>query len=129
MRLGARRSARRHLGLAISVFSKRLLEYSLKVGAKFNEDEKKSVLDVWRYTGYVMGIPESILYTDGAAAESIYKIGYMCEPPPDPDSVAVANMLIQAIPSVADVTDSGGTTRFGQFGLSPFAGAHREKTR
>ena len=94
-----------HLGLAISVFSKRLLEYSVKVGAKFNEDEKKSVLDVWRYTGYVMGIPESILYTDGAAAESIYKIGYMCEPPPDPDSVAVANMLIQAIPSVADVTD------------------------
>ena len=94
-----------HLGLAISVFSKRLLEYSLKVGAKFNEEEKKSVLDVWRYTGYVMGIPESILYTDGAAAERIYKIGYMCEPPPDPDSVAVANMLIQAIPSVADITD------------------------
>ena len=94
-----------HLGLAISVFSKRLLEYSLKVGAKFNEEEKKSVLDVWRYTGYVMGIPETILYTDGAAAESIYKIGYMCEPPPDPDSVAVANMLIQAIPSVADITD------------------------
>ena len=29
----------------------------------------------------------------------------MCEPPPDPDSVAVANMLIQAIPSVADITD------------------------
>ena len=94
-----------HLGLAISVFSKRLLEYSLKVGAKFNEEEKKSVLDVWRYTGYVMGIPETILYTDAEAATRIYKIGYMCEPPPDPDSVAVANMLIQAIPSVADITD------------------------
>ena len=29
----------------------------------------------------------------------------MCEPPPSPESVTVANMLIQAIPTVADVTD------------------------
>ena len=94
-----------HLGLAISVFSKRLLEYSQKVGANFTEEEKNSVLDVWRYTGFVMGIPETILYTDGEAAARIYKVGYLCEPPPDPDSVAVANMLIQAIPTVADITD------------------------
>ena len=94
-----------HLGLAISVFSKRLLEYSLKVGANFTEEENRSVLDVWRYTGFVMGIPETILYTDGEAAARIYKVGYLCEPPPDPDSVAVANMLIQAIPTIADITD------------------------
>ena len=94
-----------HLGLAISTFSKRLLEYSIAVGAKFSEEEKESVLSVWRYTGYLMGIPESILYTGSAEAEKMYKIGYMCEPPPDDDSVAVANMLIQAIPAVADITD------------------------
>ena len=94
-----------HLGFALSVFSKRLLEYSVAVGANFNEEEKKSVLDVWRYTGYLMGIPETILYADGAEAEEVYKISYMCEPPPDADSIAVANMLIQAIPTVADVTD------------------------
>ena len=94
-----------HLGLAICVFSKRLLEYSQKVGANFTEKEKNSVLDVWRYTGFVMEIPETILYTDSEAATRIYKIGYLCEPPPDPDSVSVANMLIQAIPTVADITD------------------------
>ena len=94
-----------HLGFAISVFSKRLLEYSLAVGASFNAKEKKSVLDVWRYTGYLMGIPETILYTDGADAEKVYKISYMCEPPPDADSITVANMLIKAIPSVAGIQD------------------------
>ena len=94
-----------HLGFAISVFSKRLLEYSLLVGAKFSKEEKESVLAVWRYAGYLMGIPETILYTNGADAETIYKISYMCEPPPDAESIAVANMLIQAIPAVADVTD------------------------
>ncbi len=94
-----------HLGFALSVFSKRLLEYSLLVGAKFSKEEKESVLAVWRYAGYLMGLPETILYTNGASAEKIYKISYMCEPPPDADSIAVANMLIQSIPSVADVTD------------------------
>ncbi len=94
-----------HLGFAISVFSKRLLEYSMLVGASFNQEEKKSVLDVWRYTGYLMGIPETILYTNGADAEKIYRLSYMCEPPPDADSIAVANLLIQAIPSVADIKD------------------------
>ena len=94
-----------HLGFAISVFSKRLLEFSALVGADLNNEEKQSVLDVWRYTGYLMGIPETILYTNAAEAEQVYRIGYLCEPPPDKDSITVANMLIQSIPKVADITD------------------------
>ncbi len=94
-----------HLGLAISVFSKRLLDYSSLLGADFGEEERASVLDVWRYAGYVMGIPESILYTDGASAQSVYTVGFECEPPPDTDSATMANALIQAIPGVAAITD------------------------
>ncbi len=94
-----------HLGFAISVFSKRLLEYSLLVGAKYNKEEKDSVMAVWRYAGFLMGIPETILYTNTEEAEKIYKIGYLCEPRADPDSIAVANLLIQSIPAVADMTD------------------------
>ena len=94
-----------HLGLAISIFSHRLLEYALRVGGRFTEEEKESVLAVWRYSGYLMGIPETILYTTGAEAKKIYEVGFMCEPPPDADSIAVANGLIQAIPAVAELTD------------------------
>ncbi|WP_425153260.1 hypothetical protein [Candidatus Palauibacter sp.] len=47
-----------HLGFAISVFSQRLVEYSLLLGAQFDEEEQRSVLQVWRYAGYVMGIPK-----------------------------------------------------------------------
>ena len=95
-----------HLGFAISVFSKRLLEYSAMLGAQFNKEEGESVLAVWRYAGYLMGIPETILYTNGEDAEKMYKLGYLCEPPPDADSVAVANLLVQSIPKVADVQDT-----------------------
>ena len=94
-----------HLGFAISIFSRRLLDYSLQVGARFSAGEETSVLDIWRYAGYLMGIPETILYTTGAEAREIYRIAYMCEPAPDADSIAVANGLIQAIPGVVDVTD------------------------
>ena len=94
-----------HLGFAISVFSMRLLEYSMAMGARYNKEEQESVLAIWRYAGYIMGIPETILYTTGAEAQKIYEIGYMCEPRADADSVAVANTLITAIPIVAGVTD------------------------
>ena len=94
-----------HLGFAISVFSQRLIEYSLLLGAQFDEEEQRSVLQVWRYAGYVMGIPETILYTSAEDAKKIYNTSYMCEPDADIDSITVANMLIKAIPSVADIQD------------------------
>ena len=94
-----------HLGLAIAVFSKRLLDYSKKVGATYGRDQEASVMAVWRYAGYLMGIPESILYRNAEEAESIYTIGFLCEPPPTRDSVDMANALIRSIPSVADITD------------------------
>ena len=94
-----------HLGFAISVFSKRLLEYSKMLGAKFSKEEEASILAIWRYAGYLMGIPETILYKTSAEAERTYKLVYLCEPPPDADSVAVANLLIEAIPTVVDVQD------------------------
>ena len=94
-----------HLGLAIAVFSKRLLDYSKKVGATYGRDQEDSVMAVWRYAGYLMGIPESILYRNAEEAESIYTIGFLCEPAPTRDSVDMANALIRSIPSVADITD------------------------
>ena len=52
-----------HLGYAIAVFSVRLLMYAEKVGAVLSEEEKQSVVSIWRYVGYVMGIPETVLYS------------------------------------------------------------------
>ena len=94
-----------HLGYAVSVFSKRLLDYSTLLGASFTEEEKRSVLDVWRYSGYVMGIPESILYASAAEARRVYELAYLCEPLPEADSRSMANALIQSIPAVAQITD------------------------
>lgn len=94
-----------NLGFAISIFSQRLLHYAKALGATFTEEERASVLAIWRYTGYLMGIPESILYKDGVEADAIYRVGFLCEPPPDADSAAMANALIGAVPAVAEIDE------------------------
>ncbi len=92
-----------HLAFALTVFSMRLLQYSALVGTNFNEEEQASVMDVWRYTGYVMGLPEAVIYTSEEEARKIFDIAYMCEPPPDEDCAATANALIAAIPVTASI--------------------------
>lgn len=94
-----------HLGYAISVFSKRLLDYSTLLGARFSEEERKGVMDVWRYSGYLMGIPETILYASEEEAQRMHELAFLCEPTPGVESRELANALIQSIPSVAKIDD------------------------
>lgn len=94
-----------HLGLATTVFSMRLLEHAALVGAVFNEDEEASVMQVWRYAGVVMGVPEDILFVDRDHARRIFEIAHMCEPEPDSDAAAMANALIGAIPLTAGIKE------------------------
>ena len=53
-----------HLGYAISAFSARLLKHMKTLGAGYNAEEYASFMTVWRYTGHLMGIPETILFRD-----------------------------------------------------------------
>lgn len=92
-----------HLGYAISVFSVRLLMYAEKVGAVLSEEEKQSVVSIWRYVGYVMGIPETILYSSGEEALKVHEVGRLCEPPPGSESIMMVNALITAAPRIAEI--------------------------
>ena len=94
-----------HLGLAMTVFSMRLLDYSRLTGALFNSEEAASLMAVWRYAGYVMGVPETVLYRNEDDARRIFEIGNLCEPKPDADSAKMANALIEAVPITAGLTD------------------------
>ena len=94
-----------HLGFAITSFSARLLDHMKKLGASYTNEERESFMAVWRYTGHVMGIPSSILFRDEKAARHLRRIGAMCEPPPSPESIVMANALVNSAPLVIDITD------------------------
>ena len=94
-----------HLGFAISAFSARLLKHLKSLGASFDEEERRSFMAVWRYSGYLMGIPETILFRDEADALEIFRIGRICEPPPSVESIVMASSLINSAPLIAGLDD------------------------
>ena len=94
-----------HLGYAITSFSARLLDHMKRLGAKYSDEERESFMSIWRYAGYVMGIPSSILFQDEEDARHLRQIGSMCEPPPSLESIVMANALVNSAPLVIDVTD------------------------
>ena len=93
-----------HLGYAIAAFSARLLKHMKTLGVICTDDERNSFMDVWRYSGYLMGIPETILFRDEADALHVYDIGHMCEPDIPIESVVMANALINSAPLLAGRT-------------------------
>lgn len=94
-----------HVGYAITSFSARLLAHMKSLGATYNDEERASFMAIWRYSGRLMGIPESILYRDEAEALHLYRIGGICEPEPDFTGIAMANSLVNSAPLVVGVDD------------------------
>ena len=97
-----------HLGFAITAFSARLLTHMKNLGAVIrNEEERRSFMSVWRYAGYLMGIPETILFHTEEDALRLFLIGGMCEPRPELESIAMANSLVNSAPLVIGIEDPG----------------------
>ena len=92
-----------HVGFAVAAFSARLLKHLKSLGGSFNGEERKSFMAVWRYSGYLMGIPETILYRDEEEALEIFRIGLLCEPPPSLESIVLATSLINSAPLIAGI--------------------------
>ena len=94
-----------HLGYAISAFSARLLHHIKKLGVTYTQEERDSFMAVWRYAGYIMGIPETILFKAEQDSLELYDIGNICEPLPGEESIAMAHSLINSAPLVAGIED------------------------
>lgn len=94
-----------HTGFAISAFSARLLHHARSLGAAFSAEERASFMQIWRRSGYLMGIPETILFHNEADALKTFKTGLMCEPPHGLESIVMANALANSAPVVIGVGD------------------------
>ena len=95
-----------HTGFAICAFSARLLGHMKALGASFDDEERKAFMKVWRYSGYLMGIPESILYQDEDDALKLFAVGRVCEPPVSMESIAMAWSLINSAPLLSGNVDN-----------------------
>ena len=92
-------------GIALYTFSIRQFEHAISMGARVSQEQRDSIVRIWRYAGYLLGVPEGILFTNEEEARRIYKIGHMCEPPPDDDAIGLANAVFKAIPAMAGLKE------------------------
>ena len=95
-----------HLGFAIAAFSARLLRHIRRLGASYSREERESFMAVWRYSGYLMGIPESILYDTEENALRLFELGRVIEPAPSMESIVLASSLINSAPLFAGLTEA-----------------------
>ncbi|MCY3877645.1 MAG: oxygenase MpaB family protein [Rhodobacteraceae bacterium] len=104
-----------NLGFAIASFSARLLYHIKRLGAVSNKEERASFMQIWRYSGYLMGIPETILFADQEEADYIFKIGLACEPPPSMESIVLAASLINSAPLFAGMNEPDQREKYAKY--------------
>ena len=104
-----------HVGYAITAFSARLLKHMRSLGATYSDEEAECFMAVWRYSGYLMGIPETILFRDEAEALRLFEIGTMCEPAPGPSCTVLANSLVNSAPLVVGIDDPNEARELAQY--------------
>ena len=95
-----------HIGMAASAFSARLLMHSQRMGASFTKEQRESFMLIWRYSAYLMGVPEALLWDDEEGALKFYDVAMACEPPIDFESIIMANSLVNAVPLVVEMTET-----------------------
>ncbi len=104
-----------HMGFALSVFSARLLQHLECFGVRVTEEERESFVAVWRYTGFLMGIPEAMLPRNATEALELHGIAALCEPAPDIEAIAMANSVINGSPLIIGKTEVQARRQFAGF--------------
>ena len=104
-----------HVGFAASAFSARLLQHLGRLGASFDRKERESFMAVWRYSGYLMGVPETILFEDEQDALEVFRIGTLCEPEISMESRVMATALVNSAPLFAGLTERHARRRLASY--------------
>ena len=92
-----------HVALAAANFSALVLEAAMKLGAEPTAEEREAFVQIWRYSAYLMGVPETILFTSEAEALDLCRVGFACEPRPEIESLVMGNALVNSSPVVIGI--------------------------
>lgn len=91
-----------HISLAAANFSATTLRYAELLGVKLAAEYRDGYMQVWRHASWLIGVPEHLLFEgDYRRTAEFAKVGHLCEPPPDDESRAIAQALVEAMPLIA----------------------------
>ena len=93
-----------HVALAAANFSALVLDGAMKLGAEPTAEEREAFVQIWRYSAYLMGVPETILFRSEAEALDLCRVGFACEPRPEIESLVMGNALVNSAPVVIGIS-------------------------
>ena len=94
-----------HTTFAYVAFSAMLWETGKMLGMIENEKRSAGFMNVWKYMGYLMGIPADLLVDTVEEGVKIFNMGWDLDHNVDDDARRIVHTLIHAAPVVANVTD------------------------
>jgi hypothetical protein len=75
-------------------FSLVFLHSLQKLGNTFSIEEEQGIFHLWKYVGYLLGIPQQLLPDDKKQATEYFYLWTSIQPPSDKDSVLLAHSLL-----------------------------------
>ena len=75
-------------------FSLVFLHSLQKLGNRFSVEEEQGIFHLWKYVGYLLGIPEQLLPDDKKQATEYFYLWTSVQSPSDKDSVLLAHSLL-----------------------------------
>ena len=87
-----------HMAMGTVIFSSFLIEGMRRLGVRLTTEETGSILLIWRYIGYLLGVDSEILCTSGAEEQRLVDVAFNVEFDPDNDSVRLCRSLFEAAP-------------------------------
>ena len=103
------------MAFASAAFSALLLKKVEMLGLRLDRTARDGFMDIWRYTAWLFGVPEEILFRNYDDAMELCRVGFVCEPPPGLEAIAMANGLINSAPLIVGATDTAKRRAFTSF--------------
>ena len=96
-----------HLALVAAALSARLLELASLLGAELGRNDREGIMAVQGCAAHVAGVPDALLFHSEEEGIRLFRVATACEPPPDPDAIAMARRIVASIPTAIGVGDPG----------------------
>lgn len=87
-----------HMAYASAVFSGGLLVRARQIGVRLAAEEEAGFMMVWRRSAALMGVPAALQCATVAEALRLRDTALRLEPPPEEESILLANALVNSAP-------------------------------
>ena len=94
-----------HLAFATAAFSALVLRGLSQLGVHPTRQQRESYIHIWRYIGWLVGVPEELLLNSEAEGLALLRVARACEPPPNVDSIIMAHTLVNSAALTLGIND------------------------